>query len=133
MDEPFGALDAQTRPIMQEELLKLWSQFNTTGVFVTHNIDEAGGAKGAWVGPPTGGFANMSTPWARRPAFPTSRLWRLRYLQGQCHGGGRGDIGRRDGARTPPRNSLDGVGASPVCQRALSYLYFIDAQHLSAT
>ena len=41
MDEPFGALDAQTRTIMQEELLKLWSQFNTTVVFVTHDIEEA--------------------------------------------------------------------------------------------
>ena len=41
MDEPFGALDAQTRSIMQEELLKLWSQFKTTVVFVTHDIDEA--------------------------------------------------------------------------------------------
>jgi NitT/TauT family transport system ATP-binding protein len=41
MDEPFGALDAQTRSIMQEELLKLWSQFNTTVVFVTHDIEEA--------------------------------------------------------------------------------------------
>jgi NitT/TauT family transport system ATP-binding protein len=41
MDEPFGALDAQTRSIMQEELLKIWSQFSTTVVFVTHDIDEA--------------------------------------------------------------------------------------------
>ncbi len=41
MDEPFGALDAQTRSIMQDELLKLWSQFKTTVVFVTHDIDEA--------------------------------------------------------------------------------------------
>jgi NitT/TauT family transport system ATP-binding protein len=41
MDEPFGALDAQTRSIMQEELLKLWSQFTTTVVFVTHDIEEA--------------------------------------------------------------------------------------------
>jgi NitT/TauT family transport system ATP-binding protein len=41
MDEPFGALDAQTRSIMQDELLKLWSQFNTTVVFVTHDIEEA--------------------------------------------------------------------------------------------
>jgi NitT/TauT family transport system ATP-binding protein len=41
MDEPFGALDAQTRSIMQEELLKIWSQFNTTVVFVTHDIEEA--------------------------------------------------------------------------------------------
>jgi NitT/TauT family transport system ATP-binding protein len=41
MDEPFGALDAQTRSIMQEELLKLWNQFRTTVIFVTHDIEEA--------------------------------------------------------------------------------------------
>jgi NitT/TauT family transport system ATP-binding protein len=41
MDEPFGALDAQTRSIMQEELLKIWTNFKTTVVFVTHDVDEA--------------------------------------------------------------------------------------------
>lgn len=41
MDEPFGALDAQTRLMMQENLLKIWKDFNTTIVFVTHDIDEA--------------------------------------------------------------------------------------------
>lgn len=41
MDEPFGALDAQTRLMMQENLLKIWNDFNTTIVFVTHDIDEA--------------------------------------------------------------------------------------------
>ncbi len=41
MDEPFGALDAQTRSIMQEELLKIWTAFKTTVVFVTHDVDEA--------------------------------------------------------------------------------------------
>ena len=41
MDEPFGALDAQTRIIMQEHLLHIWSQTRTTILFVTHDIDEA--------------------------------------------------------------------------------------------
>jgi NitT/TauT family transport system ATP-binding protein len=41
MDEPFAALDAQTRDILQAELLKIWEKINTTVVFVTHSIDEA--------------------------------------------------------------------------------------------
>lgn len=41
MDEPFGALDAQTRSMMQENLLELWGEFGTTVLFVTHDIDEA--------------------------------------------------------------------------------------------
>jgi NitT/TauT family transport system ATP-binding protein len=41
MDEPFGALDAQTRALMQEQLLKLWDAWRHTVVFVTHDIDEA--------------------------------------------------------------------------------------------
>jgi len=41
MDEPFGALDAQTRELMQEELLRLWRLRPKTLVFVTHSIDEA--------------------------------------------------------------------------------------------
>lgn len=41
MDEPFGALDAQTRSMMQTSLLKIWREFKTTVVFVTHDIDEA--------------------------------------------------------------------------------------------
>ncbi len=41
MDEPFGALDAQTREIMGEELLRIWEQDKKTTIFVTHDIDEA--------------------------------------------------------------------------------------------
>jgi NitT/TauT family transport system ATP-binding protein len=41
MDEPFGALDAQTRNIMQSELLRIWQEERKTVVFVTHSVDEA--------------------------------------------------------------------------------------------
>jgi NitT/TauT family transport system ATP-binding protein len=41
MDEPFGALDAQTRSMMQENLLQIWGEFGSTVIFVTHDIDEA--------------------------------------------------------------------------------------------
>src|SRR5450830_1003626 len=41
MDEPFGALDAQTRLAMQELLTRIWQQERTTVLFVTHDVDEA--------------------------------------------------------------------------------------------
>jgi NitT/TauT family transport system ATP-binding protein len=41
MDEPFASLDAQTREIMQSELLKIWQMANKTVLFITHQIDEA--------------------------------------------------------------------------------------------
>ena len=41
MDEPFAALDAQTRDLMQVELLRIWREARKTVLFVTHQIDEA--------------------------------------------------------------------------------------------
>jgi NitT/TauT family transport system ATP-binding protein len=41
MDEPYGALDVQTRDLLQDELLNIWEQQRKTVIFVTHSIEEA--------------------------------------------------------------------------------------------
>ncbi|HIY18844.1 MAG TPA: ATP-binding cassette domain-containing protein, partial [Candidatus Blautia avistercoris] len=41
MDEPFGALDAQTRFVMEQEVSRIWEQEKRTIIFVTNNIEEA--------------------------------------------------------------------------------------------
>jgi NitT/TauT family transport system ATP-binding protein len=41
MDEPLGALDAQTRIVLQDELLRIWEDTRKTVVYITHSLDEA--------------------------------------------------------------------------------------------
>ena len=41
MDEPFGALDEQTRLLLQEQLIAIWEKIQTTVVFITHSMSEA--------------------------------------------------------------------------------------------
>jgi len=41
MDEPFAAVDAQTRLTLQEELVRIWEGSRVTVIFVTHSVDEA--------------------------------------------------------------------------------------------
>lgn len=41
LDEPFASVDAQTRAILQNQLLEIWQNFNKTGLFITHQIEEA--------------------------------------------------------------------------------------------
>ena len=41
MDEPFGSLDAQTKMVMQDDLLRIWQQQSTTVLFITHDLHEA--------------------------------------------------------------------------------------------
>ena len=41
MDEPFGPLDALTRSLLQEQLLRLWSEARKTIIFITHDLTEA--------------------------------------------------------------------------------------------
>jgi NitT/TauT family transport system ATP-binding protein len=68
MDEPFAALDAQTRMTLQQELLALWEQSHKTVIFVTHDIEEAVLLSDRVIvldGPPGRVFDEVRVPFAR--------------------------------------------------------------------
>ena len=75
MDEPFGALDAQTRLAMQELLLELWGTMKATVIFVTHDVDEAIllGDRVAMMTPRPGRIAELiSVPFGRPRTLGTT-------------------------------------------------------------
>ena len=103
MDEPFGALDAQTRSQMQSYLLQIWRQVDITILFVTHDLDEAIYLADRIVvlGPNPGRILDVvEVPVARprdpsqflTPSFLATRrhLESLIYGHGHGHGGGEG-------------------------------------------
>jgi NitT/TauT family transport system ATP-binding protein len=94
MDEPFGALDAQTREQLQDDFLKIWKRTGMTVLFVTHSIDEAlqlsdrifvlsaqPGRLSAIIKSPLAPY-RMSEEFWTRPEFPEYRLRLRRLLRG---------------------------------------------------
>lgn len=76
MDEPLGALDAQTRMLMQEELIALWEQERKTVLMVTHDIDEAIILSDRVIvmsGRPGTLRADLTVPFARPRSFDNER------------------------------------------------------------
>jgi NitT/TauT family transport system ATP-binding protein len=90
LDEPFGALDQQTRLLMGDELLRLWRETNATVMLITHALDEANLLSdriGVMSARPGRFISIVDTGWSRErdstlvedPAFGavSSRLWSL--------------------------------------------------------
>ena len=75
MDEPFAALDIQTREYMQDELLKIWQREPKTVIFITHSIDEAIklSDRVAIMAPLPGRIAEIKSVNLPRPRDPTDR------------------------------------------------------------
>lgn len=86
MDEPFAAVDAQTRESLQEELLRIWSTHEMTVVFVTHGIEEAIYLSERIVVMKPGGVktsVSVDEPYPRAYAFRTSE--RAANLRAELH------------------------------------------------
>jgi NitT/TauT family transport system ATP-binding protein len=118
MDEPFAALDAQTREFMQAELLKIWTQAKKTVLFITHQINEAvyladrvvvmsarpGRVKGMFQIP----FARPRTLGLKRdPGFLAleDAIWKL--IEEEAESISRGGTGSENGPK-PPRPTFWG-------------------------
>ncbi len=87
MDEPFGSLDAQTRELMQEELLRVWRSQPKTMIFVTHSIDEAIilGDRVALMSRRPGRVKEVIEVNLRRPREPEAVRGSPRYLELRQH------------------------------------------------
>jgi len=80
MDEPFGALDAITREIMNDELLRIWDELGQTVIFITHDIDEAvylSDRIAVFGRPPNGIYKVMDNDLPRPRSGPTTRTEEL--------------------------------------------------------
>jgi len=108
MDEPFGALDAQTRLMMQELLLDVWEQRRTTVVFVTHDIDEAlflGDRLIVMASHPGRILEELRLPFARPRHRDLAVSGEFVGLKRRCI-----DLLRRTGDRQSPRARLSPLG-----------------------
>lgn len=76
MDEPFGALDAQTRSVMQEEILRLYDRLGFTAVFITHDLEEAlilADRVIVMTGTPSTVTLEVPVPWSRPRSIEAAR------------------------------------------------------------
>ena len=85
MDEPFGSLDAQTRSILQSELVRIWQKVGSTIIFITHNIQEAIllGDRVMVMSPAPGKIKDIIKVDIKRPRLPETpefmKLWHQLY------------------------------------------------------